>query len=91
MLKLLIDDIDNPRSFALLVRYLKKDIQTRLPALIRALNFDFGSSLKSFDAYNDYRSKIEQLLEEKDGVVDEPKREQVRLLLKIVKNTKVPE
>ena len=89
-LKPLIDDIDNPRSFALLVRYLKKNMQTRLPNLMRTLNFDFGSSSKSFEVYNGYKQKIEQLLEEKDGVVDELKREQARLLLKVVKNTKVP-
>ena len=87
----LLEDIDNPRSFALLVRYLKKNIKTRLPDLIRAVNFNFGTSPKSFDAYNDYKEKIEQLLEEKDGVIDEPKREQVRLLLKVIKNTRVSE
>ncbi|KKU90796.1 MAG: hypothetical protein UY23_C0006G0005 [Candidatus Jorgensenbacteria bacterium GW2011_GWA1_48_11] len=87
----LIDDIDNPRSFALLVKYIKRNIQTRLPIIIRALNFDFGSSPKSFDAYNDYKHQIEQLLEERDGVVDESKREQARLLLKVIKDTTVSE
>lgn len=87
----LIEDIDNPRSFDLLVRYLKRDIKTRLPEIIRKINFDFGTSPKSLDVYNDYREKIEQLLEEKDGVIDEAKREQVRLLLKVIKNMKVIE
>ena len=87
----LIEDMDNPRSLTLLVRYIKKNIQVRLPELIRAVNFDFGTNPKSFDAYNNYKEKIEQLLEEKDGVIDDSKREQVRLLLKVIKNTRVIE
>ena len=87
----LLEDMDNPRSFALLVRYLKKNIKTRLPDLIRSLNFDFGTNPKSFNACNNLKEKIEQLLVEKDGVIDESKREQARLLLKVIKNTRVME
>ncbi|GEM_PF-6011271 len=89
LFKPLAEDIDNPRSFILLIRYLKRNVHARLPEAMRALNFDFCTSPKSFDVYNDYRQRVEQLLEEKDGVIDEAKREQARLLLKVIKNTKV--
>lgn len=85
----LIDDIDNPRSYALLVRYLKENIKVRLPELMTRLNFDFVASPKSFDTYIESREKIKELLKEEDGVIDEPKREQVRLLLKVIKDTNV--
>ena len=87
----LIKDIDDPRSYVLLVRYLKRNIELRLPRIIRMINFKFGASPKTFDAYSDSVKKIENLLEEKDGVIDESKREQAKLLLKTIRDTKVPE
>lgn len=90
ILKPLIDDIDNPRSYALLVRYLKKNIPVRLPEVIIRLNFNFVASPESFDTYIEYREKIEELLKEEDGIIDNPKREQARWLLKVIKDIKVP-
>jgi len=87
----LVKDIDSPKSYALLVRYLKSNIQLRLPEVIRTINFEFSASPKTFDAYNDFIEKIGGLLEEKDGVIDETKREQARLLLRVIKDIKVPE
>lgn len=89
MLLLLISEIDNHESFSLLISYLKKNIKVRLPILITELNFDLVADPKSFDSYVEHRDKIEKLLEEKDGVEDWPKREQVRELLKAIQNNNI--
>ena len=90
--KTLVDDIENQQSFSLLLIYIKKNISLKLPELLRIINFDFSTNPKSFDAYTKLKEKIEELLkeQEKNNVVDEDKKEQIKGLLKVVKDTKIP-
>lgn len=86
----LMDNIDDPQAYNLLTRYLQKNLEVRLPDVLRMINFDFSTNPKSFDAYDSYREAIAQILEEKDGVIDSNKREQARQLLKAMKDFTVP-
>ncbi len=88
MLAFLVEDIDNPISFNLLVTYIKKKIKTRLPDVMRRLNFSYCVAPESYDAYIDFKQKIENLLAEKDGIIDTNKRETARLLFKAIKSVK---
>jgi len=87
----LIKDIDDPKSYKLLVRYLKRDMELRLPLVINILNFKFSTDPKTWEECTNLKDQIAELLEEKDGIIDASKREQAQDLLKQIRDAKVPE
>ena len=65
----------------LLLRYVKKDVRSRFEQIVLLWRPEMLSA-ESYDTYIDIRSKLSELLEEKDGIIDTNKREQAKLLLK---------
>lgn len=80
-------DKDDTKSWQLVIEYIKKKPNERLSQALLAINFDYMKP-ENYERYIQNKEMVEKLLEEKDGVIDENKREMARLLLKSIPRLK---
>ncbi|TAL48916.1 hypothetical protein EPN83_02790 [Patescibacteria group bacterium] len=80
-------DGNSEKDWELIIEYIKRNPTQRLEQVLLCRNFDLVKP-ENFDRYMQIRQTIQELLSEKDGVIDTNKREQAQLLIQSIPRLK---
>ena len=76
-------DSNSEKDWELIIEYIKRNKYKKLEEVLLCRNFDLVKP-ENFDQYMQNRQVIQELLSEKDGIIDTNKREQAKLLIQSI-------
>ena len=81
---------NSEKDWELIIEYIKRNPSQHLEQVLLCKNVDLVKP-ENFDRYMQNRQVIQELLSEKDGIIDTNKREQAKLLIQSIPKLKTRE